>query len=104
MKFYARKSWGNFTVDLFGYEKRESGMVDVIQQVSIKSFDQNELTDSIPMMSIDIEDAQRLVDALWDAGLRPSEGTGSAGSLAKTEAHLSDMRALVSHTIGVKLQ
>lgn len=36
--------------------------------------------------------AQNLMDRLWDAGFRPTEGKGSAGSLAATEAHLKDMR------------
>lgn len=42
--------------------------------------------------------AQELMDQLWTAGLRPSEGKGSAGSLAATERHLEDMRALVFKT------
>lgn len=43
-------------------------------------------------------DAQALMDSLWDCGLRPSEGTGSAGSLAATQRHLEDMRSLVFKT------
>jgi len=39
--------------------------------------------------------AQVLMDDLWDAGLRPTEGTGSAGALAATQRHLEDMRTLV---------
>jgi hypothetical protein len=39
--------------------------------------------------------AQELIDGLWQAGLRPSEGTGSAGALAATQKHLEDMRRLV---------
>lgn len=42
-----------------------------------------------------MEQSQRLIDRLWDIGLRPSEGTGSAGSLAATERHLKDMQRLV---------
>lgn len=38
--------------------------------------------------------AQALMDELWGCGLRPSEGTGSAGSLAATERHLKDMQAI----------
>lgn len=47
-----------------------------------------------PALSLHRDDAQQLMDALWDAGLRPSEGSGSAGSLAATERHLADMRAI----------
>ena len=39
--------------------------------------------------------AQKLMDELWNCGIRPSEGTGSAGALAATQAHLKDMQRLV---------
>ncbi len=48
-----------------------------------------------PTMSLEQESAQQLMDQLWHCGLRPSEGSGSAGSLAATERHLEDMRKLV---------
>jgi hypothetical protein len=38
--------------------------------------------------------AQELMDELWTCGLRPSEGTGSAGSLKATQDHLGDMQKL----------
>lgn len=41
------------------------------------------------------EQAQQFMDELWRVGFRPTEGSGSAGSLAATERHLQDMRALV---------
>ncbi len=47
-----------------------------------------------PMLRIGIQQAQQLIDELWQCGLRPSEGTGSAGSLAATERHLKDMQAV----------
>ena len=37
------------------------------------------------------DQAQQLMDDLWRCGLRPTEGSGSAGSLAATERHLADM-------------
>ena len=39
------------------------------------------------------EQTQNLIDALWTCGFRPTEGTGSAGSLKATQDHLQDMRA-----------
>lgn len=47
--------------------------------------------------SIDLEETQSqfLMDRLWECGLRPTEGSGSAGSLAATQRHLEDMRTLV---------
>lgn len=44
---------------------------------------------------IGLNEAQVLMDDLWNCGIRPTEGTGSAGSLRATERHLEDMRKLV---------
>lgn len=47
-----------------------------------------------PFLRLGMHDAQRLMDELWGCGLRPSEGTGSAGSLRATEKHLADMQRI----------
>jgi hypothetical protein len=47
-----------------------------------------------PTLRLDTTEAQRLMDELWQCGLRPSEGTGSAGALAATQKHLEDMRKI----------
>lgn len=47
-----------------------------------------------PMLRVTKDALQQLMDELWRVGIRPSEGTGSAGALAATERHLQDMRRL----------
>jgi len=58
----------------------------------------DEGTEVEPCMRLSQDDAQTMMDELWGAGIRPSEGSGSAGSLAATQRHLDDMRALVFKT------
>lgn len=60
--------------------------------------------ETAPFVSIHRDSAQALMDELWSIGLRPSEGTGSAGSLAATERHLADMRAIVGSKLQVPLK
>jgi hypothetical protein len=57
--------------------------------------DHTEHTYLNPATRIDTHAAQELIDSLWECGIRPSEGSGSAGSLAATERHLADMQKLV---------
>lgn len=45
-------------------------------------------------LSLDREAAQELMDNLWQCGLRPTEGSGSAGALAATQKHLDDMQKI----------
>jgi hypothetical protein len=52
-----------------------------------------------PSFTLDIEQAQTLMDDLWNAGIRPTEGSGSAGAMRAVERHLEDMRTLVFHPI-----
>ena len=47
--------------------------------------------------------SQILMDDLWNAGLRPTEGSGSAGSLSATQGHLEDMRKIAFNQLGVEL-
>lgn len=57
-----------------------------------------------PMLRLSIHEAQQLIDELWQCGLRPTEGTGSAGSLAATQAHLKDMRAIAFDLLQMKVE
>jgi len=56
-----------------------------------------------PTLSLPIESAQELMDSLWQCGLRPSEGSGSAGALRATQNHLEDMRKIVFKMIEEKI-
>jgi hypothetical protein len=59
-----------------------------------------------PLGHLDQQSAQELMDNLWDCGLRPSEGTGSAGALAATQKHLEDMTQIAKgalRKIGITL-
>lgn len=38
--------------------------------------------------------AQELMNSLWECGLRPAQGAGSAGQLETMKAHLEDMRRI----------
>lgn len=55
-----------------------------------------------PTVRFPKDSAQQLMDELWRCGLRPSEGSGSAGSLAATERHLADMRAIAFSSLKIK--
>lgn len=55
------------------------------------------------LLSMRGDEAQTLMDELWRSGIRPTEGTGSAGSLAATQGHLEDMRRLVFGTTSESL-
>jgi len=48
-----------------------------------------------PLFRLEYEEAQTLMDSLYEAGLRPRGAAGSAGQLDAVKYHLEDMRRLV---------
>lgn len=57
-----------------------------------------------PALNIERAAAQKLLDQLWEAGLRPTAEIGSAGERKALERHLNDMRTLVEGALDVKLR
>lgn len=94
MKFYGQRQIINDAVDLHLLDGE-----NVATNITFEKRAPGQLV--TPLMSLQMNDAQRLMDVLWDCGLRPSEGSGSAGSLAATEKHLADMRRLAFHALQV---
>lgn len=74
-------------------ERDRSGKLFVCQPPALTEIAEGHMWPE-PMLTLRVQEAQRLMDELWGCGLRPSEGTGSAGSLAATERHLKDMQTI----------
>jgi hypothetical protein len=68
-----------------------------VAQVTFRDLttDEAEGTSPAPSFSLNQTDAQRLMDELYAAGVRPTEAAGSVGQLGAVQAHLQDMRKLV---------
>lgn len=80
-------------IGLVLYRPRNDGSTDVAVSVQ---FVQVERDDAAPVnhsMVLEPPEAQSLMDALWCAGVRPTE-EGSAGQLAAVQSHLTDMRQI----------
>lgn len=56
-----------------------------------------------PTTRLNETQAQVLMDTLWDCGVRPTEGSGSAGALSAVQKHLGDMRVIAGKKLGVDL-
>ena len=52
-------------------------------------------------LTIQKHEAQILMNDLWDCGLRPSEGSGSAGAMLAVQDHLKDMKTIAFHTLKI---
>jgi hypothetical protein len=55
-----------------------------------------------PSIQLDYEQAQELLDTLWENGLRPTEERSSVGAVAAIEKHLDDMRTIAFKQLGIE--
>ena len=73
----------------------------VVKNITLENVEPGEF--QAPTLMLTKTAAQVLMDDLWSSGLRPTEGSGSAGSLRATEKHLDDMRRIVEKKLGISL-
>lgn len=81
-------------IELWVADFRDNKLFGVLSDIIMENNPDVGVIRSTPI-KISMENAQSLMDELWQCGIRPSEGTGSAGALAATQKHLEDMRKLV---------
>ena len=55
-----------------------------------------------PLLRIRKDQAQVLMDDLWNAGIRPTEGAGSAGAMRAAEHHIADLRRVAFKALGIE--
>ncbi len=102
MRFFCeRRDYGMY-IALFCAEDRQNGTW-IAKPLEFERHDPHTLNDA-PMMRLEPEDAQRLADELWAAGIRPTQGKQSEGVTGAQAKHLDDMRTIAFHKLGIKGQ
>jgi len=56
---------------------------------------------SNPTLRLTGDEAQQIMNALWDTGLRPNNGTGAVAHTEALEAHLADMRTIAFNRLKI---
>lgn len=85
--------WQSFgEIGLYAWDAAQKVRITKIEVARIEESDPSQLYSPVIMLKKDA--AQVLMDDLWTCGIRPTEGTGSAGSLKATQDHLADLRKI----------
>lgn len=95
-------SWGADHIRLYGLAKQINGSIihASAEPLIFKTRHEAEIVE--PFLSITEQEAQILMNDLWDSGIRPSEAKGNAGQMATTQKHLDDMRKIAFYKLGIK--
>ena len=98
-----QKSSCIFGIELIFLDRGMDNTVISIGELTMKEFPEGSILPEGSRIPLSDTAAQVLMDELWNCGVRPTEGTGSAGSLKATENHLGDMRKIVSSKLEINL-
>lgn len=78
----------------------------VVEKVIVREVKPGAAMPGADALVLSDKQAQVLMDDLWNCGVRPTDGAGSAGAMAATQKHLEDMRVLttklVNNVLGVQ--
>ena len=87
-------------LEIHCFARTASGDIAVFKpaEMTFLKTEEEKYSDHPPVLTIQSGEAQNLMDELWRAGIRPTEGAGSVGQLSAVQAHLEDMRTLVFRT------
>lgn len=91
-KFSVVREFAGDTINLRMAVHAASGRLHFAQPVVFEERESGGYVD--PFLRLSPEDATRLMDELWGAGVRPTS-VGTAGQLEAVKYHLEDMRKLV---------
>lgn len=95
-----RLNYGRRVALWFAHEKNADGDMLAARMVFDHELNLDNFGQTVqPTTELSMTEAQQLIDQLWNCGLRPTEGAGSAGSLAATERHLADMRRIALNAL-----
>jgi len=78
-------------VSLYASKSTPTGPCRLVAELTEHEMD-NTASDPEPPITLKQDEAQSLMDALYNTGVRPSEGQGSAGMLRAVQDHLADVQ------------
>ena len=104
-RFYLRARIGDLSFDpdsikFYGYQVKSGKRFVVNKPLELETTE--EPCAMQPFLIIEKNEAQLLMNDLWDCGLRPSEGSGSACALAAIQKHLKDMKTIAFQALKIQ--
>ena len=93
----------SFGVQMLIMEEMANGKKAYVKEVIMETVEGSGFVPPTSIIEFDLGVAQKLMDDLWNCGLRPVEGKGSVSALKATENHLKDMRDIALKAVDMIL-
>lgn len=95
--------FGEFDILYFVKRGHKHGTITKRPEITIYDEDDPKLLDRPePLLRVNEKALIQLMDELWRAGIRPSNGEGSVGMIGSLKDHLNDMRIIAFNKLGIK--
>lgn len=91
----AREPW-NDSFRLFLGMHTDDGKVMIANNMVFTTVEQGSVIPADAGIQLSGDEASRLADELWEAGVRPKGQAGTAGQIAAMQAHIDDLREILS--------
>lgn len=92
--------WGRDVVDIRLVHRQTGCKTKVCKQIVFEEIDEG--TFFGPSCRLCLDEAQELMDSLWNCGLRPTQSRSSIGQTEAIVKHLDDMRAIAFSQLDMK--
>lgn len=94
IRVLAHRSYLTFGVSLLvcRFGNGDQTPTEIAAPLTFEPYDQTSVAE--PTLTLRDDQAQQLMDALWDAGIRPTAGHGSVGALKQAEDHIESLRKI----------
>jgi len=77
------------------FEPEQDGKISVADPITIRLVEKDAMPAVKPMLTLRKDEAQVLMDDLWNCGIRPTDRANDVGELRATKEHLKDMQRIV---------
>lgn len=96
-QFHVSHQWQSNAYEVMARVKNDDGKYAFIRgEFTQVPYDDSVVVMSTPhLMHLRDDEAQNLMDALWNVGIRPAQGSGTGAHVEAMKYHLEDMRRLV---------
>jgi hypothetical protein len=95
-RFSAEFAIAECRVKVYQYRERDGGHQFVTPVNEVTEQDRNTVAaGDLALLSLERDDAQKLVDALYAAGIRPTDARDRSSEIGALQANLQDLRRLV---------
>lgn len=97
--FVERRIYANDFAVYFAARDLQNNTLSAGRSITFDRIDEGQ-TMGDPPLTLSFDEAQRLAEELWRAGVRPKYAGGDSGGIAATERHLKDLQRIVFNKDG----